>query len=486
MAIYQELVDFDELFHQLREPPIIINDLPNSTEEERAYIRQLISTRYSSDMLSMVPSCHCGAIKGEYEVGVICDVCKTPVRSQIEEEIEPLVWFRRPQGVAPLINPAIYSMLSSRLTKSGFPILEYLTDSSFRTDKKIPPLLSKVMDLTIEGRPIQRGYNYFVEHFDAIIDALFTLREFSVPKGERDYLRELIAWNRDRVFSDYLPLPNKALLVVESNEFGTYVSGTVIKAIDVMEMLTSIDRRYSGHATRLRENRTAKAIARLVEVYEVFNKDNLSPKTGLFRRHIYATRSHFSGRVVISSITEAADYDEIYIPWPVGIVLLREHLINKLLRLGFSLNQAIGFLFAHTYKHHELLEQLFNELIEESPTKSIPALLHRNPSLLQGSSQQVRITKVKTDLRDLTISFHILAVKAENADFDGDALNLILLLDEKLYELTKTLKPHHNIFEPKRPRKISSNIEIPKPVIATISHWLSYLEGENHGQRTTR
>ena len=93
--------------------------------------------------------------------------------------------------------------------------------------------------------------------------------------------------------------------------------------------------------------------------------------------------------------------------------------------------------------------------------------------MLQGSSQRVRITKVKTDPSDNTISFGILIVKAPNADFDGDALNLILLLDEKMANLTKTLEPHHNIFTADRPRAISGNIAIPGPVIATISAWLS-------------
>ena len=35
MPVYQHIVNFDLMFRQLREPPIIVNDLINSTEEEK-------------------------------------------------------------------------------------------------------------------------------------------------------------------------------------------------------------------------------------------------------------------------------------------------------------------------------------------------------------------------------------------------------------------------------------------------------------------
>ena len=374
MGISQELINFNEMFYQLKEEPIIVNDLSNSTEEERKYVEDLITTRYSSDMLSVLPSCQCGQTKGEYERGnVVCEYCKTPVRSQIEEDIEPIVWFRRPIGVAPLLNPVVYTMLNDRFRKSGFNIIDWLTDTTYNSDKKQPPVLD-----TILGAGVQRGYNYFVENFDKVMDVLFSQKIFKLKKGERDYLWDLITIHRDKLFSDYIPLPNKALLVIESNNLGTFVDNVVVDAKDVIMMITSIDRKFANHHVRLRENRTAKAISRLSEVYENYISKNMSPKTGLLRKHIFASRSHFSGRAVITSLTDAHEYDEIFIPWGLAITTLRNHLLSKMVRLGYALNTAIALLNGHVHKYNPFIDGLFKELIAESSEAGIPALIHRN------------------------------------------------------------------------------------------------------------
>lgn len=373
MPIYQQLVNFTEMFHQLREPPIIINDLPNSTEEERDYITQLITTHYNSDMLSILPSCRCGKTKGEYEIGSLCAYCKTPVKSHISEDIEPLVWFRRPIGVAPLINPHIYIMLRNRFRRSGFEVLDWLTDTTFSTNSKQPAVLK-----TILNAGVQRGYNNFINNFDFIMGVMFSIKDYKLKKGKRDYLRELIALNRGQLFSDYIPLPNKSLLVIENNNLGRYADNSMVMAIDVIRMITSIDRRFSEHNVILRENRTAKAITRLGDFYEAFVSKNMSPKPGLFRKHIFGSRSHFSFRAVITSLTDRHAYDEIHVPWGIGVTVLRDHLLAKMMRMGYALNDAIGMLHGHVHNYNEMLDQLLKEIIAESPDSSLIAILQRN------------------------------------------------------------------------------------------------------------
>ena len=64
------------------------------------------------------------------------------------------------------------------------------------------------------------------------------------------------------------------------------------------------------------------------------------------------------------------------------------------------------------------------DFITSRPDKGMPCLFHRNPSLLSGSSEYLRITKIKRDTGDNTISLSTLVVKAPNGDFDGDALKV--------------------------------------------------------------
>lgn len=416
MPVFQRLIDYNRLFHQLRELPIIINDLDDTTEESRDYIDQLITTRYNSDMLSILPSCQCGETKGEYSIGVICPQCKTPVKSQVEEDIEPLVWFRRPKDVDKLINLQVLIMLRKRFCKSGFNIIDWLLDTTFRTDKKMPPILK-----TILGAGIQRGYNNFVEGFDKIMQVLFTMSCFKLKKGKRDYLYELLQLNRNHLFSDYIPLPNKALLIIEKTNLGNYVDNVMVGGIDAIKMITSIDKKFSAHHARVRENRTAKALVKLCDFYKKFNGKNISGKPGLMRKHVYGARTHFSFRAVITSLTGDHRYDEIHVPWGIGVTVFREHLLSKLLRLGYALNDALGLLYGHVQKYNPMLDVMFKEIIAESGG-GIPILIERNPSFLQGSIQRMFITVIKVDTNDNTIGFPILSVRAPSADIEINTL----------------------------------------------------------------
>mgnify|MGYP003397353800 FL=1 len=69
MPIIQRLVNFDRMVAQLKEPPVIVNDLINATDEEKVKIREMITTRYQSDMLSILPTYQCGKTKGEFSIG---------------------------------------------------------------------------------------------------------------------------------------------------------------------------------------------------------------------------------------------------------------------------------------------------------------------------------------------------------------------------------------------------------------------------------
>lgn len=468
MGVFAELVDFDHLFHTgVSKTPIIVNEFDDLSESDKADLNNLIYTRYSSDLLSNLPSCECGEIIGEHNVGVRCTACNTLVTSSMEQDLEPLVWMRSPNGVEKLINPIVWTMLNNKFTKSGFEIIRWICDTTYKAAVRVPPVMESVQALNLP-----RGYNNFVQNFDEIIGLLFSLKEFKPRKAEEDPIQTLIRMYRHCLFSTYLPLPNRSLLVIEENNLGTYVDPIITGAVDAIRTIASIDSPLSNHSIRTKENRTIKTIAQLAEFYDGLYRTTLARKEGVYRKHVFGTRSHFSFRAVISSLTNAHDYDEIHIPWGIGISLFRLHLLNKLLRRGFTPNEAMGFLNEHAQKHHPLLEELFSLLIKEARNQRVATVFQRNPSLERGSAQLMYITKVKSDPDVPTVSLSILSVKSYNADFDGDQLNGTLSLDLYTEEELRRLAPHMGCFTLDEPRKISKNISIPAPVVATIASWL--------------
>lgn len=467
MTVHQELVNYEQWFNSLRIPPIIFNDVDNSTMEDKQRLKAMLYTSYSSDVMSTVPSCQCGQIVGEFNIGIHCTNCFTTVTSSQSTRLEPILWLRKPKDVQKFINPYIWSLISIIFKKSGFEFIRWLTDTSYRSKGAEPKVVIDAQKLNI-----QRGYNNFVENFYSIIDLLFNMKDHYKKPIKDDFYR-LLREYPDCIFTDYLPVPNKALVVLEETTVGRYTDFTMFKAIDSCLLLAGIDKVTGHRATiRNRENRTAKMLHELSTFYQTYNSKSIAQKTGLFRKHVYATRAHFSFRAVITSITEPHSKDELYLPWGIAIGLLKYHLINKLIKQGFRAVETVGFLNAHAKRYHPLLDQIFQELIRESPEGGIPVTFCRNPSLSRSSIEKFLVTKIKTDPTIPTISMSILDVVGFNADFDGDAMGGQLALDSFLSCEFDSLKPDKSTFDVNRVRTVSPNPSIPKPVIATIGSYI--------------
>ena len=373
MGVCLEMENFDALFASTKNIPIIVNDFSESTEESKNKLNSMMYTKYVGDLLSNVPMCDCGNVTGKHNVGVLCDNCNTVVFTPMDQELEPLIWIRAPHGVRALMNPLMWIMINKKFTRSGFELIKWFCDTTYKATVKTPPILEAVQALGF-----QRGYNNFVENFDAIMEALFNLKGFRPRKGTEDPLQILLRQQRDCVFSQYLPVPNKSLLVIEETNTGTYADPIINDAIDAIRIMAGIDTELSAHSVRVKENRTVKSFNQLANYYDNFYRNIMAKKEGIFRKHIYGSRSNWSYRGVISSLTDRHDYDEIHIPWGIAVSVFSIHLANKLFRRGFTPNGVKALLNEHSQKYHPLLDELFNELIAESPDKGISAILQRN------------------------------------------------------------------------------------------------------------
>lgn len=493
MGISLKLVSFDDLFRASKHEVSVINDISIALAAEKEEFNRMIYTRYSADdLLSNLPSCDCGEVVGEYNLGVKCLECGTVVEEGNFQDLNPVVWMRAPVGVGPktgpdagkgLINPVFWEQLSRFFARSGFDVIRWVCDTNYHPVVKTPDVMNAVKAVIPD-----RGYNFFIENFDAIVASLMELKAYRQPNKRKEAaeLMELIRTYRDRIFCQYLPLPNKSLLVIEKSNVGPYVDSTVTGVVDAIRTMTSIDLPETNFTVRVKENRTIKALIQLAEFYVEWDSKSLAGKPGLARKHIFGSRTDFCFRAVISSISEAHDYDEIYISWGIGVSVFRIHLANKLRKRGYTPNETISFLDEHAQKYHPLLAQLFNELIDECPYKGIPVILGRNPSLERGSTQQLFISKIKHDPRVPTISLSVLVLKAFNADFDGDQVNVSLSLDLRTARDLRALAPHMNTLDLDEPYNVSSTLSMPKPVVASIAEWMHSPEEPMDAERLKR
>jgi len=421
MGLHLKVVNHDEVFHSLREPPIIVNEVDVLSTDAKTRFNEMISTKYGGDSLSVVPSCDCGEVLGEYNIGKMCQGCHTKVQHSTERHIESGAWIEVPEGVKGLINPVFWLMFSSYFKASSCNMVEWLCNPAYKNDNPNNALLNR---LKAYGFP--RGLNNFHNNFDAIMEALFKI--FNINRNTSlQHLKTMIEMHRDAVFCRYLPIPSKICFITEKTVTGTFADPTMALALDAIRTISMI-KTLRTMTLKRRELRALKCCMQLAEYYDETFKSGLASKEGWFRKHTFGGRLHFTFRAVITSLSDNHDYDEIHLPWSLSVGAFKTMLTNKLLNLDYTPKGAAALLQEHTNKYHPLIDDLFKELIAESPrvkdvipdapvkddTHGILIILQRNPTLARGSAQALRVTKIKTDVEVKTISMSVNILAAPN------------------------------------------------------------------------
>lgn len=379
-GVYLQVVDHDHVFANLTREPVLLNDFDTTDPLQEETLDRLLYSHYQrTETIDAAASCDCGRVHGVYRLGIVCQVCKVACQGTTDRNIESTVWFKAPDGIAALFNPAVWTILNNALRTAEVNILNYLTDTTVKFD--IETIRSKETHRKLTrllGFNPPRGWNNFIEHFDTIMDFMFEANIVNSNRQIRRELQEFLAANRNKLFPKYLPLPSKMCLVVETVSTTVYIDKSISEVMDAVLTITSIRRHQRRMQGETIQNRTAAAIRSLASFYDTHASKRLTGRSGLFRNHIFGSRLNFTGRGVISSISDPHEFDEIHIPWGMGVQLFKYHLLNKLLKRGYSVNEGLHLLYTNVLKFHPLVDELFTEIFNEAPGKFISVMLQRN------------------------------------------------------------------------------------------------------------
>lgn len=410
MPIIQRVLSMDEYFRSSDGDKIILNHLsPMALDDINKINESLITVYNNTESISTMPSCDCGMVSGRYMLGRACNSCGTYCKESYEK-VKPLMWLKALNPNLKFINPIFWLILRNLLDKKT-DYLRWLCDPKFNLQCNIPNHIIGLKD-ELGGK---RSYTNVINKIPEILMYLSNHAKYKTSYKRANILLLLDMYHKqgNEIFSEYLPIINKKLFVMENTSKGKFVNLSVADVFDVVLMWVSAAN--DERATDKRQaDSTAEAVAKLADLYLTYMKNYVVKKIGIFRKHIYGARSHFTFRSVITSMSGRHQHDEIHIPWGIAVTVFKYHILNKLIRRGYTYIEATKMRFKGVKSYHPVLDEILAELIAEAPGGRIPVILQRNPSLRQGSAQACGITKVKTNPHEATITVSALIMKACN------------------------------------------------------------------------
>lgn len=424
MAIFQEILSMDDYFKSVTTDKIIINDLNYFDIQNQKTLQNSLMTIYdNSDIISTIPSCDCKNLKGRYYLNITCDKCNTKVK-EAHEKLEPVLWLKsisnnkqgQEQYHFPFLSPMFWLMLSDFLDKN-VDYLRYLTDSMYNPPIEIPPIIQLIK---IEILKDNRDYLNFINNIENILEYLMASPKYKYKDKQTKLFNmlELYRNNKSKLLSNYMPIVNKKLFVVEETNRGKFINLVSSGILDVVTLWlkTTSDNSLSYKKLSSVMGIISSGLSRLY--YDHFDK-YLTHKRGILRKHVYGAKSHFTFRCVIVSRPKAHNYDDLEVPWVVGLTAFRPHVINKLMARGYNYKEANRICNVSIKKYSKEMEDILDELVKDNRYNGIPIIFSRNPGLKQGSCLNLRITKFKPDVNDFTVNISQLVIKIPNGDYDG-------------------------------------------------------------------
>lgn len=412
----------DAYFRSTPNDKIIVNDLNFFSIDDVDTINESLKTVYdNTEVISTKPSCDCGNLTGRYLLHKTCIECGTECKD-VYSKVYPILWLKSLTPNLKFCNVDFWLMLSKNLDNK-IDYLRWLSDDKYNPPTaKIPSYVYSIRDTILGGL---RTYSNTMNNIPKIIMFLQSLPKFKNPDKQvmLNYMLELYENSKKDIFSEYLPIVNKKLFVMENTFTGKFINLTASNAIEVVMRWLKVCS-MDNPKPKDQEIATARAISGLAGMYAKYYDEHVAKKSGIIRKHIYGSRSHFTFRSVIVSRSGAHRYDQVVVPWCMGPTVFRPHLLNKLIKRGHPYKSASNLIYRAVKKYEPEIDELLQELVKESrDPRGIPIIIARNPGLKQGSAVKVYIEKFNTVPEEFVIEFSQLSVRLGNGDYDGSFLN---------------------------------------------------------------
>lgn len=397
------------------------------------YSNKFGETAYSETPYIHRFKCECGLTMGAKYQDTVCPKCKTKV-TYIGDDFEYYGYLILDNYH--IIQPIMYLKLASFIGAKVF-------------DNIIKIQVDKDADGNIIEKEAPKNEPFFGIGLIGFKQRFYEILEFyrKKKKNKLDMYEDIVK-NIKYVFTKSIPVYTIHLrpIKISNGEFN-YDEANAIYNILSKNVHTLNKNKYDRN-----HKRTSQFLYNIqtnfIELYKI-QLDSLRQKTGDLRS-VFGGRYNFTARAVI--IPRPSRVDELTLPYEALAELLRQRIINILVKTNSIYPNDANTIWekaknSETSHERTIIKNIINNIIKNSG-RGISIILNRNPTIEFGSIQHFYVTGISSGYY-IGTPLQILPFFA--ADFDGDALNVHLIINKAFEEYAI------KIFNPRNALYISHN-----------------------------
>jgi hypothetical protein len=349
-------------------------------------------------------SCKCGKVHGKFHIKSRCKECDTLVekRSSVINKFGA-IYFEDNY----IINPFFYLLFEKKIF--GKPIIDKISGFEGKLDID--------GNIEYEDGPTSEFSGFYNKGIEWLIDNFTKVwkvaKNVALKKGQMEYVK-LVEDNWDKLFINFIPVFSHrlrpAILINEKLTFDK-INNHYLQLLSLSNSLQTV-----------KDGKELNKIPMLFEIQKTANMihdrviDIISSKTGFIRSSLIGNRLNFTSRCVIVPLEAGFDIDEVHLPYLAGLELFKFHIMNILVKThSMSQVDALKEWTKASIKFNRRIYEIMKSFIENDTR----VIINRNPSISIGSILYMRLTYIKEDITDMTMSVPNNILKLVGGDFDG-------------------------------------------------------------------
>jgi hypothetical protein len=413
-------------------------------------------------------SCECGYLRYRVNHDLECPMCHTKVKF-VDDDFKMFGWIILKDQYH-LIHPKFYASLDFIFGESKYNvekkrikgrklqnILWYnpeVDQDGFRSDSEFKPSDEPFFGI---------GMMAFYERFDEILGYYYAKN----PK-KKEYYDEIME-NRDIVFCHSIPVFTTHLRPANISDNYMYFEPTnaMYNMINRHVHAINKNKRRMDNDYKIKDQHMYKAQMKWMELTEEI-LNILSGKRGQLRM-LVGGRYNFSCRAVIRQ-DASLRVDQVKLPYVELVKCLQQQIINILVR-NYNINPSDAYFWWYRAiaKKDDRIAEIIDNIIHANP-EGLPIILNRNPTINYGSILQMWCIGY-TDT--LTISVPLQAIKSMGADFDGDVLNVMHIINQAFLERTNIVfNPRNAMYISRIDGKLNSDLLVQRDTLINANTFI--------------